>query len=118
MPSFVAHFESALDGTRLPARTLQGTHEGRPLWVRYDLERLGGHVETMRVRHYPNEAPPKRGQRPTPSLDRARPCAKFMAVSLEYLKRNSVKHLRDARHEVYKHFPLNSTRTVNRMLAL
>jgi threonine synthase len=34
---FVTHLESALDGTRYPARTLQTVHEGRPLWVRYDL---------------------------------------------------------------------------------
>jgi threonine synthase len=34
---FVTHLEAAIDGTRLPARTLQTTHAGRPLWVRYDL---------------------------------------------------------------------------------
>jgi len=39
--SFVAHLESAIDGTRLPARTVQTLHEGRPLWVRYDLEAVG-----------------------------------------------------------------------------
>jgi threonine synthase len=39
--SFVTHLESALDGTRYPARTIQTTHEGRPLWVRYDLEAVG-----------------------------------------------------------------------------
>ena len=37
MPSFVTHLEAAIDGTRLPARTLQAMHAGRPLWVRYDL---------------------------------------------------------------------------------
>jgi len=36
--SFVTHLESALDGTRLPSEELQTLHEGRPLWVRYDLE--------------------------------------------------------------------------------
>ena len=30
---FVSHLEAALDGTRLPARTVQTTHEGRPLVV-------------------------------------------------------------------------------------
>jgi threonine synthase len=35
--SFVTHLESALDGTRYEAGRLQTTHEGRPLWVRYDL---------------------------------------------------------------------------------
>jgi len=38
MSSFVTHLESAIDGTRLPARTIQTVHAGRPLWVRYDLE--------------------------------------------------------------------------------
>jgi threonine synthase len=36
--SFVSHLEAAIDGTELPARTLQSVHAGRPLWVRYDLE--------------------------------------------------------------------------------
>jgi threonine synthase len=39
--SFVTHLESAIDGTRLPARTVQTTHADRPLWVRYDLEAVG-----------------------------------------------------------------------------
>lgn len=37
---FVTHLESAIDGTRLPAHTLQTTHEDRPLWVRYDLDAI------------------------------------------------------------------------------
>jgi threonine synthase len=36
--SFVAHLESAIDGTVLPARTVQTVHAGRPVWVRYDLQ--------------------------------------------------------------------------------
>ena len=39
--SFVTHLESALDGTVLPAGTLQTTHRNRPLWVRYDLDAVG-----------------------------------------------------------------------------
>lgn len=35
--SFVSHLEGAIDGERLPARTLQTTHKDRPIWVRYDL---------------------------------------------------------------------------------
>lgn len=35
---FVTHLESAIDGTRLPADQVQTVHQGRPLWVRYDLE--------------------------------------------------------------------------------
>ncbi|WP_419930275.1 threonine synthase [Candidatus Poriferisocius sp.] len=39
--SFVTHLEAAIDGTRLPHNQLQTLHEGRPLWVRYDLEAVG-----------------------------------------------------------------------------
>jgi threonine synthase len=34
---FVTHLESALDGTRFEAGKLHTVHQGRPLWVRYDL---------------------------------------------------------------------------------
>jgi threonine synthase len=37
MNSFVTHLESALDGTRFKAGEVHTVHEGRPLWVRYDL---------------------------------------------------------------------------------
>src|SRR5262245_43285242 len=35
---FVTHLESAIDGTRLPANQLHTLHQGRPIWVRYDLD--------------------------------------------------------------------------------
>jgi threonine synthase len=35
---FVSHLESALDATRFSAAQVQTVHDGRPLWVRYDLE--------------------------------------------------------------------------------
>ncbi len=38
---FVTHLESALDGTRFPAGKILTTHQGRPLWVRYDLAAVG-----------------------------------------------------------------------------
>ncbi len=38
MPSYVSHLEAAIDGTRLPAREQHTLHEGRPIWVRYDLD--------------------------------------------------------------------------------
>ena len=41
MPTFVTHLESAIDGTILPADRPQTLHEGRPLWVRYDLDAVG-----------------------------------------------------------------------------
>jgi threonine synthase len=34
---FVTHLESALDATRFPPGRVYNTHQGRPLWVRYDL---------------------------------------------------------------------------------
>jgi threonine synthase len=40
MNSYVSHLESALDGTRFPAGQVHTVHQGRPLWVRYDLPRL------------------------------------------------------------------------------
>ncbi len=40
MNTYVTHLESALDGTRFPAGQVHTVHQGRPLWVRYDLDRL------------------------------------------------------------------------------
>jgi threonine synthase len=40
MNTYVTHLESALDGTRFPAGQVHTVHQGRPLWVRYDLPRL------------------------------------------------------------------------------
>src|SRR6478672_2376243 len=37
---YVTHLESALDGTRLPAGQVHTVHQGRPLWVRYDLDQV------------------------------------------------------------------------------
>jgi threonine synthase len=37
---FTTHLESALDGTRFPAGQPHTVHQGRPLWVRYDLEQV------------------------------------------------------------------------------
>jgi threonine synthase len=37
---FVTHLESALDGTHFPAGQVHTVHQGRPLWVRYDLDRV------------------------------------------------------------------------------
>lgn len=39
--SYVTHLESAIDGTHLSHTEAQTLHEGRPLWVRYDLDAVG-----------------------------------------------------------------------------
>src|SRR5262249_1750666 len=38
MTHFVSHLESAIDGSRIPFGQLLNMHQGRPIWVRYDLE--------------------------------------------------------------------------------
>jgi threonine synthase len=38
--SFVTHLQSALDGTCFPPGQVHTVHQGRPLWVRYDLEKV------------------------------------------------------------------------------
>jgi threonine synthase len=40
MAHFVSQLEGAIDGTRLPFGQLHGMHNGRPIWVRYDLARV------------------------------------------------------------------------------
>ncbi|MCS6866947.1 MAG: threonine synthase [Gemmataceae bacterium] len=40
MNHFVSHLEAAIDGTVLPFGQLVNLHNGRPVWVRYDLERV------------------------------------------------------------------------------
>jgi threonine synthase len=40
MNTFVTHLESALDGTRNNSDCVQTVHQGRPLWVRYDLKQV------------------------------------------------------------------------------
>ena len=42
--STVSHLESAIDGTHLPAGVLATVHENRPLWVRYDLDKVAALV--------------------------------------------------------------------------
>jgi threonine synthase len=37
MNTYVTHLESALDGSRFAAGQVHTVHQGRPLWVRYDL---------------------------------------------------------------------------------
>src|ERR1700676_5391964 len=56
IPMFTTHLESALDGTRFPPDQVLTVHQGRPLWVRYDLpainkalrpENLGQRVNSL-----------------------------------------------------------------------
>jgi threonine synthase len=50
MPSLVTHLQSALDpAVTLPAHTIQTIHEGRPLWVRYDLPRIRASVTPAQI---------------------------------------------------------------------
>jgi threonine synthase len=40
MPQFVSQLEAAIDGTILPFGNLANLHNGRPIWVRYHLDRV------------------------------------------------------------------------------
>ena len=42
---FVTHLESAIDGTPFEANRVLTTHQGRPLWVRYDLDAVKNAVQ-------------------------------------------------------------------------
>jgi len=42
---YVTHLESALDGTRFEAGRVHTVHQGRPLWVRYDLGKVRSAVK-------------------------------------------------------------------------
>ncbi len=53
MPSFVSHLDAAIDGTRLPARRIQTAHDGRPIWVRYDLDAVSRAVQRGDLRTRP-----------------------------------------------------------------
>jgi len=44
MKSFVTHLESALDGTKFEKDRAWTVHQGRPLWVRYDLPKIGAAI--------------------------------------------------------------------------
>jgi threonine synthase len=50
---FVTHLESALDGTTFAANQLHTVHQGRPLWVRYDLAAVGRAVRPEAFRDRP-----------------------------------------------------------------
>jgi threonine synthase len=49
MKTYVTHLESALDGTRLEASCVQTVHQGRPLWVRYDLPAIAAAVTPVTI---------------------------------------------------------------------
>jgi threonine synthase len=53
MNTYVTHLESALDGTCFDARRIHTVHQGRPLWVRYDLPRIRAAVEPVELRARP-----------------------------------------------------------------
>src|SRR5262245_32806842 len=50
---FVTHLESALDGTRFEAGRVHTVHQGRPLWVRYDLPGIRSALQPSALRDRP-----------------------------------------------------------------
>ena len=53
MNTYVTHLESALDGTRYDSNKIQTVHQGRPLWVRYDLDRVRASVSPSEIANRP-----------------------------------------------------------------
>ncbi|HJZ91055.1 MAG TPA: threonine synthase [Gemmataceae bacterium] len=53
MTHFVTHLEGAIDGARLPFGQLHGMHNGRPIWVRYDLPAIRREVMPDQIARRP-----------------------------------------------------------------
>ena len=53
MTSYVTHLEGAIDGTQFAPGQLHTTHNGRPLWVRYDLDAIGKALTKKKLRERP-----------------------------------------------------------------
>ena len=51
--SYITHLEAAIDGSEFEPGSIQTTHRGRPLWVRYDLERIAREVDREVLRSRP-----------------------------------------------------------------
>ncbi len=49
MARYVTHLESAIDGTSFDRDSIQTLHEGRPLWVRYDLQQIAASVSREQI---------------------------------------------------------------------
>lgn len=54
MPSFVSNLESAIDGTVLSADKIQTLHKDRPLWVRYDLDKIKRSLQIDNLKNRPH----------------------------------------------------------------
>ncbi|MEM7228500.1 MAG: threonine synthase, partial [Planctomycetota bacterium] len=50
---FVSHLEAAIDGTRFEPNQSLTTHDGRPIWVRYDLDAVRRAVRRDDLRDRP-----------------------------------------------------------------
>ena len=53
--AFTTHLEAAIDGTVLPHDELQTLYEGRPLWVRYDLDAVAAAVDRSDLARRPTD---------------------------------------------------------------
>src|SRR5713101_7120510 len=50
---YVTHLESAIDGTRFEPGKVWSVHQGRPLWVRYDLATVKAAVSPAEISRRP-----------------------------------------------------------------
>lgn len=54
MPHFVSHLEAAIDGTIVPFGKLANMHNGRPIWVRYHLDKIGDAITPAEIAKRPS----------------------------------------------------------------
>jgi threonine synthase len=102
MNSFVSHLEGAIDGAILPFGQLANMHNGRPIWVRYHLDRIRAAVTREEIARRPptlwryrellplplNEEPVTLGEGMTPLLHCPR-LGKQLGLSNLYIKDES-----------------------------
>ena len=53
MTHYVSHLEAAIDGTILPFGTLANMHAGRPIWVRYHLDKIKAAITPAEIAQRP-----------------------------------------------------------------
>src|ERR1700694_4849435 len=53
MSHFVSNLEAAIDGTVIPFGTLANLHNGRPIWVRYHLDKIRAAVTPAEIAKRP-----------------------------------------------------------------
>ena len=92
---FVTHLEAAIDGTKLPHDVIQTVHEGRPLWVRHDLEAVGKAVNPDLIAQRPPSLWRYRELLPLPKISQPVTLGEGMSPLLPAPRLGKMLELRD-----------------------